>query len=313
MIRYVAGPDWLDPATLLDGGPLASPIPVVAAGLLLMYLAGAIALWSSGRRWSVPRTLVFAVGCVTLAAVTSGGVETWGGRLFSVFMFQQLTLMIVVPPLLVLGSPGTLLLRAVPHRGLGRTVLRFAVGALRSRGARAVLHPAVTIPLFLLAYYGLYLSELGDILLASRAGHLAAEAAFLGAGLLFAVPVLSSDPLPVTPSPFTSVLQMFFETGVHAFFGVIVMVSPTLLLSAFVETTRAAGLDPLEDQRIAGGLAWGFGEAPTVLVLLWVMHRWFQDDTRRAKAADRRAEVEGDPELDAYNLYLERLKQGDRG
>lgn len=51
-------------------------------------------------------------GNLALAAVTGLAVENFGYALFSVFMFQQLTLMMAIPPLLVLGSPGTLLLRA---------------------------------------------------------------------------------------------------------------------------------------------------------------------------------------------------------
>src|SRR3546814_14511076 len=69
---------------------------------------------------------------------------------------------------------------------------------------------------------------------------------------------------------------------------------------------------PIEDQRLAGGLAWSYGEAPTLLMLLYVMHRWSRDDTAQATAADRRADAHGDRELDAYNDYLTRLHQNDR-
>ena len=44
---------------------------------------------------------------------------------------------------------------------------------------------------------------------------------------------------------------------------------------------------------------------------IYVMHRWFRDDTAQAVAADRRADAHGDPELDAYNDYLTRLHQKD--
>ena len=62
---------------------------------------------------------------------------------------------------------------------------------------------------------------------------------------------------------------------------------------------------------LAGGLAWSYGEAPTLLMLIYVMHRWFREDTTQAAAADRRADAHGDPELDAYNDYLTRLHQKD--
>lgn len=95
-------------------------LPVLAAVLAVAYLAGAIRLWRQGRRWPVWRTVSFLLGCVLLAGTTGLGVEAYGYALLSVFMFQQLTLMMAIPPLLVLGSPGTLLLRATPHRGMGQ-------------------------------------------------------------------------------------------------------------------------------------------------------------------------------------------------
>ena len=82
-------------------------------------------------------------------------------------------------------------------------------------------------------------------------------------------------------------------------------------IDGFAGPTSALGIDPIEDQRLAGGLAWSYGEAPTLLMLIYVMHRWFRDDTAQAVAADRRADAHGDPELDAYNDYLTRLHQKD--
>lgn len=290
----------------------ASPvIPAIAAILALLYLAGAVRVRATGRRWSVGRTLVFLAGCLVAALVTGLGVESYGTVMMSVFMFQQLTLMMVVPALLVLGSPGTLLLRALPHRGVGAVVHRGAVAALRSRVATWMLHPAVTVPLFLLSFYGLYLAELADPVLALPFGHLALELGFLGAGILFTAPILSNDPLPVRMSYPARVIDVTAEIALHAFFGVFLMISPNVILDAFANPPAALGVDPLLDQGIAGGLAWSYGEGPNALMLIYLLHRWFRDDTARARAHDRRADRDGDPDLDAYNDYLRSLR-GDR-
>lgn len=306
--------DWMPDApptftTLIAPAPGPFPLlPLVAALLAAAYLVGAIRLWRQDRRWSVWRTVVFLLGCLVLAATTGLGVEGYGYALMSVFMFQQLTLMIAVPPLLVLGSPGTLLLRATPHRGLGASVLRAAHGGLRSRLARWLLSPLVALPVYLIAFYGLYLAGLADRVLAAPGGHLVLEIGFLVVGVLFAIPVLSSDPLPVRLSHGGRALDVFAEAALHAFFGVFLMMATTMLVDHFVAPTLALGMDPLEDQRLAGGLAWSYGEAPTLLMLVYVMHRWFRDDTARAAAADRYADAHGTSELDAYNAYLEGLR-----
>ncbi|MET0830693.1 MAG: cytochrome c oxidase assembly protein [Microbacterium sp.] len=292
--------------------PVAQPLPVLPIiGLLLAvaYLAGAVRLWRHGRRWSVARTVSFLLGCVILAAVTGLGVESYGYAMLSVFMFQQLTLMMAVPPLLVLGSPGTLLLRATPHSGIGRIVLRAAHAGLRSRTARWALSPIVAVPLYLLAFYGLYLADFADAILALPGGHQGLEVAFLISGLLFTIPILSSDPLPIRMSYAGRAIDVFAEAALHAFFGVFLMMSTSLLVDSFATGTISLGLDPLEDQQLAGALAWSYGEAPTLLMLLYVMHRWFTDDTARAAAADRHADLYGSDDLDAYNAYLDKLNR----
>lgn len=309
--------DWIPgvPPTLLgflSPAPLPMPLlPLVAGVLAAAYLAGAVRLWTQRRPWPVWRTISFLLGCFVLAAVTGLGVEGYGYALFSVFMFQQLTLMMAIPPLLVLGSPGTLLLRATPHHGPGMLVLRAAHAGLRSRTARWLLSPWLAVPLYLAAFYGLYLADFADPILSTVTGHTLLEVGFLVAGMLFTIPILSSDPLPVRMSHGGRALDVFAEAALHAFFGVFLMMATSTLVHTFAGPTSALGIDPMEDQRLAGGLAWSYGEAPTLLMLIYVMRRWFREDTAHASAADRRADAHGDPELDAYNDYLTRLHQKD--
>ncbi|MEW1974588.1 cytochrome c oxidase assembly protein [Microbacterium profundi] len=286
-------------------------LPLIATVLAVGYLVGAIRLWRQGRRWPVWRTVSFLVGCGALAATTGLGVEAYGYALMSVFMFQQLTLMMAIPPLLVLGSPGTLLLRATAHHGPGKAVLRAAHWGLRSAAARWVLSPWLALPIYLASFYGLYLAGFADRILAVPGGHMAMEVLFLLAGIVFTIPILSSDPLPMRISHGGRALDVFAEAALHAFFGVFLMMATTMLVTQFVAPTEALGIDPLEDQRVAGGLAWSYGEAPTLLMLVYVMHRWFRDDTARAAADDRFTDAHGTSELDAYNAYLSKLREKD--
>ncbi len=289
-------------------------LPIAATVIAVVYVIGAIEMWIRGRRWSVVRTVSFVIGCALVAATTGSALEDYSQVMLSVFMFEQLTLMMLVPPLLILGSPGRLLLRSVRHRGLGRVVLVTYLSVLRSRPARWILHPALSVAIFLLLFYGLYLGDLLDPILAMPGGHASLEVAFLVAGILFTIPILSDDPLPIRMSHPARALDLAAEVALHAFFGVFLMMSPTLVTDYFASPPASLGIDPLVDQEVAGGLAWSYGEGPTVLMLVYILHRWFRDDTRRASAADARADRFGDPELDAYNEYLARLRvRPDRG
>lgn len=121
----------------------AAWFPVVVADLVfILYFAGIVGLWCSGRKWSVPRTFSFFLGCLLLLTVTGIGIGTYGGALFSVFMFQRLTLLIVVLPPVTIGSPDRLFLQATPHDGVGLVLLRALFAVFCSQAARAIIHPA---------------------------------------------------------------------------------------------------------------------------------------------------------------------------
>ncbi len=312
----VSGPVWiptLPPSLETYLAPTLQPVPVLpvlAGALLLLYLTGALRLWRSGRHWPILPTVSFVAGCVVLAVVTGAGIEGYGFRMFSIFMFQQLTLMMAVPPLLVLGRPGTLVLRAVPHNRLGRAVMVTARWGLRSRLARIAIHPAFMIPLFLLAFYGLYFSDLADTLLRTWAGHTALEVGFLVAGILFTVPILSQDPLPIRQTHHGRALDLVAELPLHAFFGVIVMMTATPLVPLFSSPPVSWQVDPEYDQWLAGALAWSYGEAPGLLMILIVVVRWKRFDTKSAITRDKDVDRHGDPELEEYNAYLARLRGG---
>lgn len=287
------------------------PLPVLPAAAVVLtvwYLLAARAVRSTGMPWPWTRTASFLAGCVALAAVTGLAIDSYGYRLFSAFMFQHLTLSILVPPLLVLGAPGRLLLRSTPHRGVGRYVLIAALGALRCRLSRIVLHPGFTIPLFLLSYYGLYLSDLFDTAAASVGGHLMLQVFFLVSGLLFIVPILSTGPLPVRQSNLGRFFDIFVEMPLHVFIGVILMMAPRTLTNTFAQPPAGWNVDPVADQAVAGALAWSYGEPVALLTILIFAIRWRRDE--ESESARREADVErDDAELAAYNAFLRRLQE----
>ncbi|GHD52058.1 cytochrome c oxidase assembly protein [Mycetocola manganoxydans] len=305
----IDGPVWvptLPPSFEQLLAPNLQPIPLLPAIALLLataYTIGAIRLWMQGRRWSVIRTICFLIGCTLLAVVTGAGIEGYGYELFSVFMFQQLTLMMVVPPLLILGSPGTLLLRATPHGGLGRTTLRVALGALRSPAARLAVHPATVIPLAALSYLGLYLTGAADVLLRTWIGHVGLEIAFLCIGILVATPLISADPLPRRTSFVFRVVDTFAEMQIHAILGLVLMLTHTPIIPFFATIPESWNIDPAIDQSAAGILAWTYGELPLLIILIVTLSRWERRDTRQATTM----QALNDAELDEYNEYLRRL------
>jgi putative copper resistance protein D len=293
----------------------ASPVAWLAVALAAGYGLGLWRLQRRGVHWPVERTVAWLAGCASLFYVTASGLQTYGTVLFTEHMVQHMALTMLSPLLLLLGAPVTLALRGLPvDPGPAGMPRRLLLTVLHSRLARAVSSPLFTVPLFIASLYGVYFTPVFDDLMATTPGHTLMLVHFLVTGLLFFGPIMAIDPWPRRSGHGARMLELLLPAPFHAFFGVTVMMSNSVLLSSFAHPPASWGIDPLADQASAGGIAWSFGEFPTVLVLAVVFFSWTRSEERANRAVDRtydraiaRGESGEDPALTAYNERLRRL------
>jgi putative membrane protein len=291
-------------ARMLSFAPNELFLTAIAIAFVL-YAAGVIRMVLRGDAWPVLRSLSFALGLLILFGATCSGLAQYGMYLFSSHMLQHMTLSMVAPIFLLLGAPITLALRALHPARAGRTGPReLLLALLHSRFAKVVASPLFTLPLFIASLYGLYFTPLFDDLMRSTAGHDFMLVHFLMVGLLFFWPIMGVDPAPHRSGYVIRILELFAAMPFHAFFGVAVMMSSSLITTAFAHPPAAWGISPSADQSTGGALAWAFGEVPTLLVLLILFVQWSKSDQREAKRQDRKADRDGDAELADYNAYL---------
>ncbi|MEW2131489.1 cytochrome c oxidase assembly protein [Streptomyces sp. NPDC005435] len=287
----------------------ADPFFLVAclAGLGL-YAWGVVRLRRRGDRWSTARTVSFAVGVLTIGLVMCTRLNDYGMVMFSVHMVQHMVISMLSPILLLLGAPMTLALRALPTAGRGRKGPReLLLALLHSRYMRVITHPAFTIPMFIASLYALYFTPLFDFLMGSPLGHIAMMIHFLAVGVVFFWPIIGVDPGPHRPGYLMRMLELFAGMPFHAFFGIALMMASEPMVKTFQHPAASLGIDALSDQNAAGGIAWGFSEVPSVLVLIALLFQWYGSEQRQARRTDRAADRDGDKELEAYNAYLASL------
>jgi len=287
----------------------ADPFFLIACLVALaLYAWGVLRLARRGDRWPAGRTVTFTAGVLTVALVMCTGLHDYGMVMFSVHMVQHMVVSMLSPILLLLGAPITLVLRALPVAGRGRTGPReLLLKLLHSRFMRVVTHPAFTIPVFIASLYGLYFTPLFDTLMESTAGHVAMMVHFLVVGLVFFWPIMGVDPGPHRPGYVLRMLELFAGMPFHAFFGIALMMASEPMVGTYQHPPASLGIDALSDQTAAGGIAWGFSEVPSLLVLLVLLYQWFRSEQRQARRIDRAADRDGDKELAAYNAYLASL------
>ena len=319
-------PSQPTPAELLTGEPLPPPPTplrwltetnpdllwlLATAALAAAYLAGLRRLRRRGDSWPVHRTLLWLAGLAVLAYVTSGAPAAYSSTLFSLHMVQHMTLTMVVPPLLVVGAPVTLALRALPRRGDGsRGPREWLLVLVESRWVQVLSMPVVAAVLFAGSIVVFYFSPLFELALSTHVGHELMMIHFLLAGYLFANVLIGVDPGPRRPAYPLRLLLLLATMAFHAFFGV-ALVSGEALLAADWFSATGWGIDALADQREGGAIAWGIGELPTLALALAVAVQWSHSDDREARRGDRAADRDDGASLARYNEMLARLSERD--
>ncbi|MFI6812458.1 cytochrome c oxidase assembly protein [Nonomuraea sp. NPDC050328] len=299
-------------ATLWRFDLFTATIAAVLAGL---YGAAVLRLARRGDKWPWGRTAAWFVGIAVLVVATQSGLARYAMVMFSAHMVEHMTLTMVVPIFLVLGAPITLALRALKpaaRRG-DRGPREWLTTILHSRFIKVIGHPAIATAIFVASTYALYFTPLFQEAMQEHLGHIVMTTHFLLSGSLFFWVIIGVDPSPYRLPYVGRLLTLFVTMPFHAFFGIALMMYGTVIAQDWYDQLgRLWGAPLLEDQSDGGAIAWGFGEIPTLIVLIALAYQWYHDEERKARRSDRRAE-KGDTELDSYNAYLAKLNKADRG
>ena len=276
----------------------------------VVYVVAVVTLRRRGDAWPVGRTVAWLLGCLVLLFATSSGVGRYMPAMFSMHMAAHMLLSMLAPILLVLGAPVTLALRALPAAGRNDPPgpREWLLAALHSRVSRVLTNPFVATILFVAGFYGLYFGGIFDAAVDSHPAHLAMNLHFLLTGYLFYWVVIGVDPTPRPIPPLGKVAMVFASLPFHAFFGVVLMSTNTVLGQPFYKSLQLYWhTDLLGDQRLGGGIAWAAGELPLVIVMIALLIQWRRSDERTAKRLDRAADRDDEADLTAYNAMLAEL------
>jgi cytochrome c oxidase assembly factor CtaG/putative copper export protein len=294
--RYLTGlnPDWLW-------------VLLVGFGLFF-YLAGVWRLRRRGDSWPIHRTVLWVIGLIVLLYVTSGGVNVYEQYLFSAHMIAHMVLTMAIPVFLVPSAPITLALRTINKRDDGsRGAREWILLLVHSKVFEFFARPLVAALLFASSLWIFYYTPLFSWATTDHVGHEWMIFHFLIVGYLFVSSLIGVDPSPARPPYPMRLLILLATMAFHAFFG-LALITGTGLLSA--DWYGAMGWGPsipaIQDQQVAGGIAWSVGEIPTLALAILVAFMWGRSDARESKRYDRKAERDNDAELTAYNDMLAR-------
>lgn len=285
----------------------------LAIAAAVVYVLAVRRLRQRGDHWPVGRTFAWLSGCLSILVATSSGIGRYAPAVFSVHMGQHMLMSMLAPVLLVLGGPTSLALRALKPARKGEPAgpREWLLSFLHSPVARVLTNPFVALALFTGSFYVLYFSGLFDAALPEHWAHLLMNLHFLLSGYVFYWPVIGIDPAPRPLPPMAKLGLVFGSMPFHAFFGITLMMSQTVIGENFYRGLDLPWMgDLLADQNVGGGIAWASGEIPLLVVMLALVVQWYRSDSREARRLDRKAELDGDADLEAYNAMLKRMAEG---
>jgi cytochrome c oxidase assembly factor CtaG/cytochrome c2 len=255
--------------------------PLIAA--LVLYVLGLRRLWTragSGSGISRWEAISFCAGWLTAAVALVSPVAWMSEILFSVHMTQHTLLMLVAAPLLSFGQPLLAFLWAFDAARRERLARPF-----RGAGFVSAWHAATSpLSVFLLQAAALWLWHIPswyEAALHNDAIHALEHVCLLTTGCLFWWAMVRGRYGRIG---YGLAVVYVFVTAVHSgTLGALLTIAPTPWYTAYVQQGRLWGIDPLDDQQLAGLLMWIPAGVTFIVLGLALMAAWLGESGRRVR------------------------------
>jgi putative copper resistance protein D len=255
-------------------------------GVTVLYGAGIRRLHLAGRPFPRGRVAAFASGMAVLVIALASPLDAYADVSFPAHMAQHLLLAMLAPPLLALGSPITLALRACSADARRRVL----VPLLRSRVAAFLARPLVGWIAFVSVPFVVHLSPLFDAALRSDGLHALEHLLWLAAALVYWWPIVGRDPTPHPIAYPVRLLSLVTTMPAQAFLALAIYSASEPLYPTYAGLPPPWGGAPVDDQRAAAVMMWILGNLVTIVAIVVVARAWRRED----EARQRRIEGRGD-------------------
>src|SRR5260370_26842891 len=251
--------------------PIITAFAVVATGF---YLWGVLRVRRRhpARPWPLYRTALFLGGLAVVVIATESGIGRSDDVLFWDHMVQHLLLLMVAPPLLVVGQPATLLLHA------SRNPLHtWAKKVLRSRVLAGITWPPFGVALYVGVIVGTHLTGFMNLVETNGAVHDSEHVLYLAAGYLYFLPLIGREPIRWRVSYPSRIFLLFIAMPVDAFTGLVLGSEGSNPFPGLAEQRPAWAPSPLSDVHIGGAGMWVGGAGIMFGLVMAVFFAWSRE------------------------------------
>ncbi len=251
----------------------ADPHVVICIALLaIVYVTAALV---ARRRPSSRRQIAFCGAILVLVLALTGPLDVYAkGFSFSAYIFQQMLLVFVASPLILLGLPDWMVRPIMMNRFVEPV-------------ARVLTRPLLAFLIFSMFFALLHYPALCDRVCHARQFYGGIRLGLLTVGLLLWWPILS--PLPEYPrlSYPMQILYLFLLMIPMTAVAAPITMAESILYSYYAMGTHPFGLTPLADQ-VLGGLIMWIGQGVYIMfVFSGIFFRWAQREDSEIPAINR--------------------------
>jgi putative membrane protein len=225
--------------------------------IAFVYLRGWLRLRSaSPNTISAWRLAAFIGGLSFLWIVLGSPLSALDHELLTIHMINHLVLMLVVAPLLLVGTPALALLWGLPA-SLGRGVQDlFLHNPAAQRLSRLLRHPVFCWLCATVVVIGWHVPAVFRLAMRCHWLHDIEYASFTLAGLLFWWPVVQPATKVPPRSRWSMPLYLFLATLPCDILSAFLVFCDRVVYPSYLSAPRLFNLSPLQDQQCAGALMW---------------------------------------------------------
>ena len=250
---------WSGQAVLLSWS-----VPPAASFALALTAAIYLRGWFLLRRARVPfvpgwRAICFLLGLLTLWIALASPLDTFSAFIVTMHMLQHLLLMMVAPPLILLGAPLIPLVRGLPVFAAREFAGPFLNWRIAKRIGSALTNLFVALVLMGVVMFGWHTPRLYEIALASSSWHEVEHACFFVASLIFWWPVVQPWPSRAQAPRWAVVPYLLIADLQNTILSAILVFSDRVLYPSYARMPRLFGLSAMQDQAASGAIMWVLG------------------------------------------------------
>jgi cytochrome c oxidase assembly factor CtaG len=263
---------WQAVVTVWQFAPVVTGVVAVTAGLYLWGVAR-VARRHRARPWPAWRTGMFLGGLAVVVLATESGIGSYDDVLFWDHMVQHLMLIMVAPPLLIVGQPITLLLHA-SRNPLHTWVKRI----VRSRVASFLTWPVFGCAAYAATVIAAHLTGLASLVETNQALHDGEHAGFLVVGYLFFLPILGHEPIRWRLSYPVRFVILVLIMPVDTFTGLVLGYASVGTPGVLGGPRPAWASGAVADLHAGGAVMWVAGDAIMFGLMMLVFLAWSMDE-----------------------------------